>query len=378
MGSPRIAEKRVPVTHLVLSLETGGLETVVLNLARHADRDRFSHRVICLRHPGTLAPLVEAEGAPVTALHRTGRIATLRALLSQLRLDRPQILHTHNPLPHQFGAIARTLGRASFLVHTKHGRNFPDDPVAVWVNRQCSRATDVVVAVSEDAAEVARSIERVPEHKLRVVLNGIETDRFKPVVRATRGQPRAICIARLDPVKDIPGLLEAVVRVRPTFPWFRLDIVGEGPDRNRIEQARSRLELDDVVALRGHRTDVPALLEDADLFLLASISEGVSLTLLEAMAAGLPIVATAVGGNREVVVEGETGFLVPSRDPAALAAAIARLLSSPELRARMGAAARVRVEHLFDARVMASRYEDLYTGLLADGHRIAPRRAQPL
>jgi glycosyltransferase involved in cell wall biosynthesis len=153
------------------------------------------------------------------------------------------------------------------------------------------------------------------------------------------------------------------------FPGFRLDLVGEGPiarGSRRPGRGGSRR-----VALLGQRSDIPALLQGADLFLLASISEGISLTLLEAMAAGLPIVATAVGGNREVVVDGETGFLVPRRDPVAFAEAVCRLLSSQELRAQMGAAARRRAESHFDVRRMASRYQELYLRLLAHT-RIAP------
>ena len=361
----------IRVTHLVLSLETGGLENVVLNLVRHADRERFAERVVCLRGPGALAPLVEAEGAPVIALRSSGRLPTLRALLAELQVGSPHVLHTHNPLPHQFGAMAKLLRRTQVLVHTKHGRNAPEDRIAVAINRLCSRATDMVVPVSENAADVARRIERVPERKLLVIHNGIETERFTPVTRSDRAEPRGICVARLDAVKDIPSLLEAVARVRQACPGFRVDLVGDGPDRERIEATRTRLGLDAAVTLLGKRSDISALLQKADLFLLASISEGISLTLLEAMAAGLPIVATAVGGNREVVVDGETGFLVPSRQPDAFADAVCRLLKSPELRLQMGAAARRRAESHFDVRTMTSRYQELYLRLVAPT-RIAP------
>jgi glycosyltransferase involved in cell wall biosynthesis len=170
----------IRVTHLVLGLATGGLETVVLNLVRHSSRDRFAHRVVCLHEPGDLAPLVEAAGAPVAALRAHGRVRTSVKLVRTLLLTRPHVLHTHNPLPHQHGAIARVALRLPVLVHTKHGRNFPDDPWAVRVSRWSSRASDVVVPVSEDAADIARGVERVPASKILVITNGVDTARFRP------------------------------------------------------------------------------------------------------------------------------------------------------------------------------------------------------
>ncbi len=357
-------DNRIHVTHVVLGLQTGGLETVVVNLVRHADRRRFAHQVVCLREAGALAPLVEAEGVPVTTLQARGRLGMLCSLVSRLRSSRTHVLHTHNPTPHQIGALARLLLRTPVLVHTKHGRNFPDDRTAVRLNRWCSCWTDVVVSVSVDAADVARRIERVAPEKVLVIQNGIEIDRFSVPRPRERMGHLAICVARLDPVKDVPNLLGAVQHVRRSIPAFQLDLVGEGPDRERIERIRTQMGLEGAVALLGQRADVPELLAGAGLFLLASISEGTPITLLEAMAAGLPIVATTVGGNSEVVVEGETGFLVPSRDPVALGNAVLRLLGTPGLLDRMGAAARRRAQLHFDARVMTKRYEDVYQGLL--------------
>jgi sugar transferase (PEP-CTERM/EpsH1 system associated) len=364
----------IRVTHVVLGLATGGLETVVLNLVRHSTRDRFAHRVVCLREPGDLAPLVEAVGAPVEALRARGRVRTSVKLVRSLLRTRPHVLHTHNPLPHQLGAIARVALRLPVLVHTKHGRNFPHDPWAVRVGRWSSRASDVVVPVSQDAADVARGVERVPASKILVIPNGVDTARFRPPA-APRTAACAVTVARLDPVKDIPGLLEAVAIVRRRRPDFRLAVVGEGPDRPRIEEARRRLGLVEAVSLLGSRSDVPERLAEASVFLLGSVSEGISMTLLEAMAAGLPIVATDVGGNGEVVAHGETGVLVPPRDPSALADAVTGLLADPARLAAMGTAGRRRAEERFSVEAMVRRYERLYSELLSRARR--PGRTMP-
>jgi len=256
-------------------------------------------------------------------------------------------------------------------LHTKHGRNFPDRRLAVLVNRFCSKVTDRVVAVSADAAAVARDIEKVDPARLQVIVNGVDVRRYVPPAGRRADCVMVVCVARLDPVKDIPSLLKALSIARVRSPSLRLTLVGEGPDRGRITEVRAQLGLEAEVALVGHQADIRPFLADADAFALASVSEGISLTLLEAMASGLPVVATDVGGNREVVIPQVTGLLVPSRNPVALAAALEKLASSAALRRSMGSAGRRRVEENFDVRTMTSRYEELYAGLLGES-AIAP------
>ncbi len=355
------SQRPIRVLHLVSTLDIGGLENVVLNLVRNTNRSEFEPHVMCLRHRGELAPHFEKLDVPIEALDARGRVSRLWSFVRRLSQLRPDILHSHNPTPHKFGAFARLLGLVPALVHTKHGRNYPQIRRAVSLNRWAARFSDVVVAVSEDAAAVARDIERVPGRKVRVVYNGIETRRFQCHPAPAAGANwRGISVARLDPVKDQETLLRAVRATVDAIPDFQLELVGDGPERARVERLRAELGLESQVRLLGFRDDVAGLLQGASVFVLSSLSEGISLTLLEAMACGLPVVATDVGGNREVVAHGETGLLVPPRSPQALAEGILSLIREPIRAAAMGAAGRRRVETLFAVEAMVSRYQALY------------------
>jgi glycosyltransferase involved in cell wall biosynthesis len=167
-------------------------------------------------------------------------------------------------------------------------------------------------------------------------------------------------VGRLSPEKDFVTLVAAALIAAGRDPSFRLEIAGDGICMPEVRRIVSESSLDGVVRFLGQVSDIPSLLSRASAFTLASLTEGVSLTILEAMAAGLPVVATRVGGNPEVVADEETGILVPSADPPALATALLRLWQNPELRRAMGAAGRKRAEKYFDVKRMVSRYEGLY------------------
>jgi glycosyltransferase involved in cell wall biosynthesis len=174
-------------------------------------------------------------------------------------------------------------------------------------------------------------------------------------------------VGRLSPEKDVETLLHAIAIAVRTCPVLRLEVAGDGPCRADLEQLTAELRLGDHVRFLGDVRDIPALLARASLFALPSLTEGVSLTLLEAMARGLPVVATRVGGNPEVVLDEETGLLVPARSPAELAGAVLRLWRDRGAARRMGLAARRRAEQYFDVRRMVAGYEDLYAQLLRPG-----------
>src|SRR5207248_2205806 len=184
----------------------------------------------------------------------------------------------------------------------------------------------------------------------------------------------AVLVARLSPEKDIATLLQAVALIAKKTPGFRLEIAGDGPCKPELLRLANQLGIETNVTFLGEVRDVAALLAKARLFVLSSLTEGISLTLLEAMARGLPVVTTRVGGNPEVVVEGETGLLVPPRAPAELAAAMVHLLRSPDTRRRMGQAGRCRVEQHFDVRRMVAEYEGHYLAGAARPQRGAALR----
>ncbi len=361
-------DTRIDVVHLVSSVHIGGQEMVILNLARFADRTRFRSRVLCLHELGELESRFRDVGVEVEVLSSPsgGARVALGQLVRRLRHLRPSVLHTHNPAPLRVGAAARILARVPVLVHSKHGRNYvAGEHLPSVLTRLASQVSDMVVAVSNDAADFARLYDSVREHHLRVIHNGIDVAAFESAPRP-RGNdpPRGICVARLNTVKDIPTLIEATRRIVNAEPRFTLDLVGDGPERARIEQLVRELHLEHAVNLLGFRDDVRERLGQAHVFLLSSISEGISLTLLEAMAAGIPVVATDVGGNSEVIVSEETGLLVPPSNPVALANATLRILRDPELAARCSIAGKFRVARSFSVRAMVTAYEALYDELL--------------
>jgi sugar transferase (PEP-CTERM/EpsH1 system associated) len=364
----RPAFEKIGVVHLVLTLHIGGLEKVVYDLVRCTDRDRFSVRVLCLGEIGGLGPAFDAVGIPVESLdvHHKGPVRSVLAVARRLRELQPDVLHTHNAAPHLVGGIAARIGGAPVVVHTRHGQHRVTGWSSKVINNVASRLTHQVVAVSADAAEVARTFDGIPERKLCVVPNGIDLERFARHETTTqRGRFRLIHVARLDdPVKDQSMLLRAARLVADVSPEFELDIVGDGPSRPHLEALCDELCLRPHVRFLGFRHDIDALLQQADLFVLSSVTEGLSISLLEAMAAGLPIVATDVGGNSELVTRGVTGVLVPSRDPRLFAEAILEMLKDPTRAAQMGTAGRRRVEEHFDLRQVAAKYAQIYEDLL--------------
>jgi sugar transferase (PEP-CTERM/EpsH1 system associated) len=370
----------IRVVHLVTTLAIGGLEKVVLDLVRRRTQNVFGMHVICLDSSGVLERAFADVGVAVDTIGTSGSVpARILRLALRLRQLKPHVLHTHNPQAHLHGSLAGGLAKVPFVVHTKHGREYADRHLIAAMSRLGSRWTSAFVAVSEDAAAVARTLDGVPARKLRVIHNGIDVDRF--ALRGSRpagAAVRAVTVGRLDPVKDQLTMLRAVRAVVDTNPAFRLAIVGDGPSRPELEAERLALGLADHVRFLGYRDCVGPFLAAADFFVLSSVSEGVSLALLEAMACGLPAVATDVGGNREVVVPGETGYLVPAGSPAALADAMHALHADAAALDRMGRAARRRVEGAFNLNRVVAQYEGMYLEGLAGQAPAAARSPLPL
>jgi glycosyltransferase involved in cell wall biosynthesis len=353
--------RRLRVAHVTFGLDLGGLEKLLVEFARHADRSRFDLHFISLGHRGVIAEEIEAAGWPVTALGvptglRPGLLFRLAGLLRRLGAD---VVHTHDERPHLYGTPAGRLARVARLIHTRHGRALNVSPRQRWLVRLAALGVDRFVCVSEDVAQLSVA-HGVPTHKICTIHNGIDLQRF-PGRGPCPGGP-AVIVARLNPEKDHATLLRAVDRIVRTEPSFRLEIAGDGPCRDELYRLAGDLSLAGHVRFLGAVQDVPVLLARASLFVLSSLSEGVSLTLLEAMACGLPVVATHVGGNPEVVAEGTTGRLVPAGDPEALAGAVLEVWRSPEMGRRLGLAGRQRAEKHFDVRAMVGAYEALYQG----------------
>lgn len=363
MGMPRFMRRRTRIVHITPGLDVGGLEKLLVEFARHADRVRFALRFVSLGGRGVLAGEIEQCGWPVTALDAPAglRPELLVRLAWLLRRWQADVIHTHDERALMYGALAGRMANASPICHSQHGRKTLSRRQMLLIGAG-SRLIHRFVGVSEDIGRWAVG-QGVPSRRVRTIHNGIDVERF--AYSGPRPHGPAVLVARLSPEKDVETLLRAVSVVIREDSGFRLEIAGDGPCMSALRQMANALGVDDSVCFLGQVHDVPALLARAGLFVLSSLSEGISLTLLEAMASGLAVIATLVGGNSEVVSDGETGLLVPASDPAALAAALLRLRRDSCEAARMGRAGRRRVEERFDVRRMVAEYEKMYLGVNA-------------
>lgn len=333
---------------VVLSLRVGGLERVVLDLIQSASEE-FRFIVCCLEEPG-----VWADEAPhvITLGKRSGLDGRLFWKIARLaRAEKVDVIHTHNSAAHLYGAIGGKLAGVKVL-HTEHGKNLGEEARAFRLNRWAGRFTDLTVAVSEKIGREARDYEGVPAERLTLVANGVCVDRFTSP-RRTAGR-RIGTVGRLAREKNCPLLLRAVSAI----PNAELVLVGDGPLRGELER-----EADARVQFLGQRADIAELLAGFDVFALSSSTEGMSIALLEAMAAACPIVVTAVGGNTELIQHEVTGLVVPPDDAAALRAAIERLLADRVLANRLGAAAREVARQRYSVTAMTRRYEEMWRWL---------------
>ena len=290
---------------------------------------------------------------------RLGLIVKLARLFRRLRID---VVHTHNQAACLYAAPAARLARVPVVVNTRHGQGAKPGTRQGRTFALAARLVDAVVSVSKDSAELAARL-GLSANRIAMIWNGIDTARFPASGPCPDGP--AILVSRLSPEKDIPTLMRAMPLVLRSLPRFRLRLVGDGACRASLEELTAQLGLQTQVEFAGPSHDVARELRQACLFVLPSLTEGVSLSLLEAMSVGLPIVATRVGGNVEVVEDHRTGLLVSPGTPSELAEAIIALASDPERSRRMGLAGRQRVEDCFDVRRMVCDYEQLYQNCLA-------------
>lgn len=359
------------VLQVVLSLNPGGTERLVIEIARRL-HGTMPAAVCCLDDEGAWAADLRKDGIPVTAL---GRRAGFRpglglALAAVARAHRADVLHAHHYSPFVYSAIAKMRHPRLRVIFTEHGRLSDAAPSAKrrTVNRVLAAAASGAFAVSKNVKEHLAG-EGWRPGAVKVIYNGIHVgplpdaaarERVRSELGARDGTTVVGTIARLDPVKDLGTLLDATALVGRDSRLGVL-VIGDGPVRRDLEARAAAIGVADRVRFLGQRDDARAWLAGCDLYVNCSISEGVSLTILEAMAAALPVVVTRVGGTPEVVTP-DCGMLVPPRDPRAIADALLRLGNDARLRAELGRAARARVEAQFSLDRMVTQYRDIYRG----------------
>jgi sugar transferase (PEP-CTERM/EpsH1 system associated) len=367
----------VKITHFVENLNRGGLERVVLDLIRAQHADGHDCQVICLFERGALADELADIDVPVHACGKKSGIdlAAVARARTLLRCNRPAVLHTHNVVSHYHAVLAALGLPIARVVNTRHGMGaLRPGGRRDRLYRYSMRFTHVVVTVCEAAKDDLIASGIVPAGKIVSVPNGIDVDGFRPATAATRqrlavelGFPadtRLIgSVGRLNWAKDQATLIRMFGKVVARVPRAALVLVGDGALSGELVALAEAEGIDDRVRFLGDRDDIPALLQGFTLFTSSSITEGYSIAMMEACAAALPVIATRVGGNAEIVREGINGRLVEAGDADALADTVAMLLDDESRAQAMGRAGREWVVQHGSLRAMAARYAQVYAGV---------------
>jgi L-malate glycosyltransferase len=363
--------RRINVLYVIWSLQMGGAERVVAGLARGLDRTRFRPLVCCLNFKGRLAEELEAEEIPVFALDKKPKLdpLVLLRLVRLMRRERVDVVHTHLWTSSLWGRLAALLAGVPVRVVTEHNIDTWRRGPHFLADRLLARFTHHFIFVSREVEVFYQQRLGLAPSRGRVVLNGVDVAALQArvdaaAVRARMGLPRDAVVAgvvgRLEERKGHRHFLEAMKTLVAEDPRLRGLVVGEGRERAALETQRIESGLDGRMSVIGYWPSLAEALAAIDVFVLPSLMEGHPLAILEAMAAGKPVVATRVGGNPEAVQDGETGLLVPPGDPDALGQAITTLVRDPDRARAMGQEGRRRVERLFSLEASIRANQEVY------------------
>ena len=363
--------------HLAYALDVGGLETLLVDCINKMPADQYRHVVVCLTRSSDFARRITRPGVEVHALNKAPGLGlgTHVAFWKLARRLRPTILHTYNLAAMEYAFTAAMAG-VPVRVHAEHGRDTSDpqglNPKHNFLRRRLAPFIDCYVPVSEDLNRWLGQVVRIPAAKTLFIKNGVDTDQYQPGARgvgAPWGAEHVVIgtVARISDIKNHRGLVDAFIRLRQLLPeraaMLRLSIIGDGPLLPALRAQVAQAGLQDVVWLPGARSDVAQLVPEFSVFALPSLAEGTPVSLLEAMACALPVVASNVGGIPEVVTDQVEGSLVPPQDTEALARALARYVESPALAGAHGRAGRTRIVQQYSMAAMVGAYTALYQRL---------------
>lgn len=362
----------VRILYLFVSLPVGGAEEHLLSLILNLNRERFFPMVCCIGKCGPIGEEIREAGIPVVELGKLDRggfdwkiVTLLRDLLRQERID---LLHTHLYHPNMYGRLA-AFREGIPVVCTVHNIYVRPKLHRRLINRWLAEKTARIIAVSSRVRDDILRYDRVQSSKVLVVPNGVEMARFAPSLTRQRARERLGItddryiigtLGRLETQKGLPYLIEALRLLSESGNRAFLLIVGSGREEGRLREMVSRCGLEDCVQFLGMRRDVPEIHRVMDVFVLPSLWEGLPIALLEAMASGLPVVATPVGGIPEVIQNGKNGLLVPKEDPVALAEALLKIRQSPLWAEELGREGRETVRERYSHRRVAEHVMEIY------------------
>ena len=370
---------RIRIMHVVDTMGQGGLENGLVNLIEHLDANRFEHIVYAMRGLGANADRLHGDRVRVMCLGKKetdGRFQ-VAALARGILEIRPDIVHYRN-----WGAVEAVFAgkwvRSCALVHSEHGLESDTAVGEPWrriaLRRLAFELADRVLSVSYQLRDLHAARTHFLAGKIDVIHNGVDSRRFfpDPETRARVRKELGLsaddlcigCVGNLSAAKDYPTVLRAVGNFATTHKDWRLLVIGAGPELSNLENSvNARTELKERVSFLGLSNRVPELLRAMDVYVLSSVIEGISNSLLEAMASGLPVVVTATGGNPEVVAHGDSGLLFPVGDASRLAEHLLWLRARRDMRLQLGQGALRRVSEEFSIDAMVRKYEQVYSSL---------------
>lgn len=370
------------IAHVLYRLDVGGLENGLVNLVNNLPSTQFRHAIVCLSDYTDFSKRITNPDVALFAIRKPpGNSPRMHwRVWRLLRRLRPRLLHSRN-LAALECQITAALAGVPARVHSEHGRDMGDldgrNRVDLGIRRALRPLIHRTIALSRDLEHYLLDTVEVERTRLSQIYNGVDTDRFRPASPRPQlphpmfAQSDLIVVGtvgRMEPVKDPLNLARAFVRCTQTMPAMRgrlrLVMIGDGSLRPQVEDTIARAGLSGQAWLPGARAGIDEILRGLDVFVLPSLSEGISNTILEAMATGLPIVATRTGGNPELVQEGDTGFLPAPGDDDALAQAIGRYVQDGAMRAAHGGRARQVALERYSLGNMVSRYAEIYRELL--------------
>ena len=361
----------------ITSFHPGGTERQMTELIRQLDRSRFNVRVACFHKEGAWLSRVEecaeVTAFPIRGFARPGTLAKAAAFARWCRVNGIAVVQACDLYANTFALPAAALAGVPARVGSRRELNPDKSAGQITLQRHAYRCAHAVVANSGAAARQLET-EGVPRERIHVIPNGVAMDRFS-ARGAIRPVTTVLTVANLRKEKAHEVLLHAAAQLAPRHPYLKFQIVGDGPRMAELRALCTSLGLDSQVAFLGHREDVPALLSQADAFILPSRSEAFPNGAIEAMAAGLPVIASATGGLLDLIESGKTGVLVQPDDPGALAAALEALVISPARAAAIGSSAREDVARRYSFDRMVRAFEDLYLSQLEMPRGVSSRAA---
>ena len=371
---------QVSVAVFLTRFEPGGTERQMIELVRLLDPSRFTVHVACFDKRGAWLPRVAACAAsivefPIRGFAHPGTMPTLLRFARWCRRERIEVLQTCDFYANIFGLPGAALAGVPVRIGSRRDLNPDKSPAQIRLQRQAYRCATTVVANCAAARGILLA-EGLAPASIAVIPNGVDRPRHESAGVAAEQRTRVITVANLRPEKNHETLIAAADLLSADFPDVEFQIVGDGPRRSELEALVRSRRLDDRVSFLGHREDVGRLLSEASIFALPSRSEAFPNGAIEAMAAGLPVVASAVGGLLDLIEHGRTGLLIEPGNPTALADALRQLLTNQTAAARIGEHARAHVQQRYSFERMVKAFEDLYLAGLPARSLSAARRAQ--